>query len=115
MSMLRSLRATLAIICIATTVVACGKGTTDNSQCLSWIKDYSSPAPGYLTLTGGFYSNESILIRDSGGNLLASGTPATDRSSFTFSGLPSGARQLTIIASCDAGQRQIDQGAYTIK
>jgi hypothetical protein len=115
MSHLRALRLTMAACVFAVTAAACSSDPSSENTCRSSIANYSSPATGALTLTGNFYANESILIRDGAGRLLASGTPASDRTAFTLTGLQSGTQTLTVIASCDAGQRQIDQGAYTIK
>jgi hypothetical protein len=76
-----------------------------SSDCFSEVTDYSSPGAGILMLKGHFYHTESILVRDADTHAqVAGGTPDTDRSTFTFTGVPSGSHYYEVIASCDGGQ-----------
>jgi hypothetical protein len=87
-----------------------------DSKCFTILSDVTSPGPGVVTLTGHFFDSESVLIRDaSTNNLLASGTPSTDRSTFTFTGIPSGSQSLDIVVSCDGGQQDMGTRVLTVK
>jgi hypothetical protein len=102
---------------IVTALIAGGTlgcaGDRSSAKCMSTVTGVSSPATGALTLRGNFYSNESIIVRDEQTNTqVASGTPASDRTSFTFTGITSGFHTFEIIASCDAGQ--VDIGGETV-
>ena len=114
----RPVTAAFACLCVAATALACKhNATTDNSggDCRSSLSMFTSPAPGTATLTGKFYWDETILIYDTATNsLVAQGTPATDRTSFTLTGLPSGRRDYVIRASSDGGQETLDEGEFTV-
>lgn len=100
----------------ALSVIGCDERNSTDAQCRSTVDSYTSPATGVLTLQGHFYANESILIRNVQGNaLVASGTPASDRTSFTFTNIPSGTHGYDIIASCDAGQETVTSGVYDVQ
>lgn len=100
---------------LAFSVAGCDERTS-TATCLSTYDSYTSPTTGVLTLQGHFLSNESILVRDAAtNNLVASGTPATDRTSFSFTNIPSGTHGYDIVASCDAGQETIHTGVFDIK
>lgn len=84
-------------------------------DCQSSYVGYTSPAAGTLTLDGEFYPNESILIRDaSTDQLVASGTPASSRSQFTLTGVPSGTHEYKVDVSCQAGNSTIATENFTI-
>ena len=77
----------------------------------------TSPGPGLLRFTGQFYADETVMLQtvtNGVRNTVASGTPATDRTSFTFSGLPSGDRFYYLVISCAAGQDDRGQTNYTV-
>lgn len=101
---------------IAASLLACRDNTSDGpAKCRSTLSLFTSPAPGTVTLKGQFYADESILIYDFATNsIVAQGTPATDRTSFTLTGLPSGQRDYLIKASCANGQETIDEGVFTV-
>lgn len=61
-------------------------------------------------LHGEFHSNESVLVQESDGTVIAEGTPDSDRSTFTFTGVPSGDHNYHIVISCDDGRN--DLGSY---
>jgi hypothetical protein len=87
-----------------------------NSTCFSDLSDVTSPATGVLTLTGHFFDNESIIVRDASTHTqVASGTPATDRPTFTFTSIPSGSHSFDIIASCDNGQEDLGTRVVTVQ
>ena len=77
---------------------------------------FSSPAPGALTLHGQFYANETVIVEYQSGAQTVSvhGTPPTDRTSLTLTGLPSGSRSFDLFASCLAGQDSHDSAVIDI-
>lgn len=107
---------TLSMIAALGTACAILAGCSSDrmaARCSSEVTGATSPATGVLTLTGHFYQNESIIVRDERTSTqVASGTPASDRTSFTFTNIPSGIHTFEIIASCSDGQQ--DVGAETV-
>jgi hypothetical protein len=85
--------------------------------CQTTVTGTTSPTTGALTLNGQFYANETVILQYSDGNQTksATGTPATDRSSFTLTGLPSGDKTYTLIISCAGGQENNGSHLYTVK
>ena len=79
----------------------------------------SSPTVGALTFHGNFYQNETLKLTyvDAGGQAhVVSGTPATDRTTFTLTGLPSGTRVYEISVSCDAnGSHELGNTTLTVQ
>ncbi len=117
MRVTHSAAALLACLCITASALACKTNAADEgtAKCRSRLSSFTSPAPGTLTMRGQFYSDESILLYDTDRNALAAqGTPATDRTSFTFTGLPSGKSYYVIKVSCASGQENLDEGEITI-
>lgn len=110
-----------AAIAATVLVTASLAGCTDDlaqraSECFSDVSGYSSPAAGVLTLQGHFYTTESILVRDATTHAqVAGGTPATDRTSFSFVGLPSGSHSYEIIASCNSGQNTVLTQTFVVQ
>jgi hypothetical protein len=89
-----------------------------SATCLSQIDSAASPVAGALTFYGHFYADESLLLQttqNSQAVTVASGTPATDRTSFTLTGLPSGTTNFFIVFSCKDGQDQRGQHSYFVK
>jgi hypothetical protein len=87
-------------------------------SCLSQIDSAASPVAGALTFYGHFYANESLLLQttqNSQSVTVASGTPATDRTSFTLTGLPSGTTNFFIVFSCRGGQDNRGFHSYFVK
>lgn len=95
---------------------ACGNDENDDI-CATDITGGSSPAPGTLTLSGDFHSNETVILSflDNGVTKQVSGTPATDRSSFTLTGLPTGDVSVSITISCDAGRENNGTRTFTVR
>lgn len=122
MQVRRSVATVYACACVAGALFACKNPTAaEAATCRSSLSRFTSPAPGVVTLTGQFYKTESILIyqfddntSSSASTLVASGTPATDRTTFTFTGLQSGVHYLLIKASCNNGQENLDEGDFTV-
>jgi hypothetical protein len=81
-----------------------------SANCSTTVDNVTSPSSGFAMLHGSFYSNETVIIQESDGTEIAHGTPDSDRSTFTLSGVPSGTHRYRIIVSCDAGQE--DLGTY---
>ncbi|HEY4320923.1 MAG TPA: hypothetical protein VGM77_07025 [Gemmatimonadales bacterium] len=112
----------LMVVLVAYGVSGCGESQMAKAageDCLTTYEGYTSPAVGVVTFTGKFYDNESVLLRDASTHaLVASGTPATDRSSFTFTGIPSGTHDYEVVISCEnatAGQVTDFSGSMTIE
>jgi hypothetical protein len=94
----------------------------DNPKaCETSINDTAtSPAPGALTLQGHFYENETVILGFSdpvtGNPTTVFGTPASNRTSFTLTGLPSGTRTYLISLSCgDNGSHIYNSYSYTVQ
>lgn len=114
----QTLRATALAACTAMTIVACSSNSGESQDiCQTTVTSTSSPTTGALTLTGQFYANETVILQYSDGNQTrsATGTPATDRSSFTLTGLPSGDKTYTLIISCAGGQENNGSHLYSVK
>lgn len=112
----------LVVVLAGYGVTACGESQMAKAageDCLTTYEGYTSPGPGVVTFTGKFYDSESVLLRDAGTHtLIASGTPATDRSSFTFTGIPSGTHDYEVVISCSqvaSGQVTDFSGSMTIQ
>ena len=105
------------MIVLAAMTAACG-GSNPSSQanCQTYSNGHSSPAPGTLTLSGMFYSNESVLLQYTvnGQNKQMPLTPATDRTQVTFTGLPSGSLEYDLVISCSDGQLDLGSRVYVI-
>jgi hypothetical protein len=116
MRLTRPAAAVFASLSVTATVLACKDNPSgEDAKCRSTLSTFTSPAPGVVTLTGHFYSDESIEILDlDASTVVAEGTPATDRTSFTFTGVPSGVRYYLIKVSCSAGQENLDEGDFTV-
>lgn len=78
--------------------------------------DYTSPAPGVLTLKGRFLHAETVILgyTDATGTHALPLTPPDDRASITWIGLPSGTRAYTIRISCESGELDFDE-TYTVQ
>ena len=116
----RSSVSLFVVACTALLSASCGDSTPTEftDKCETDVTGATSPVTGALTLTGNFYANESVLLQylDANGKTQqASGTPATDRTSFTLTGLPSGEKTYTIIISCSEGQENNGSHSYTVK
>ena len=90
-------------------VASCGgPDTTPLANCKTGFTSYTSPVTGAVTFTGNFYANESVILMNQDGQMTyATGTPATDRTSFTLTGLPSGTQRYQFVVSCADGQVSI--------
>ena len=110
-----------AAVMAAALITAAISGCSDDlaqraTECFSDVTGYTSPAAGVLTLQGHFYTTESILVRDAATHVqVAGGTPATDRTSFTFTSMPSGSHYYEIIASCNSGQNAVLTQTFVIQ
>jgi hypothetical protein len=112
--------ASIALVLVALLAAGCedlidatnGSGVTD--QCKTDVTRITSPAVGAVTLAGQFYSSESVIIRD-GTTQIASGTPASDRTAFTFTGVPSGTHSWHVIISCDKGQDDLGALQFVVQ
>jgi hypothetical protein len=116
--MMQRLKYATAAVLVLTAAAACdnSRDPEEPAECKTFITGHSSPAPGVLTLTGDFFSDETVLLRyTSGGhNQQLTLTPATDRTQVTFTGLPSGSIEIDVLASCDEGQQDLGTKAYDI-
>lgn len=81
--------------------------------------DPTSPAPGVMTVTGHFFSTESVVVRytdpATGEVQSAIVTPPTDRTSITFTGLPSGTITYLFTLSCAQGTHVVGKKTVTVK
>lgn len=108
----------LALAVVATLIASCGSDESD-PECLTSVdqNSYSSPLPGALTLNGHFFANESVVLTkvvNGAQSAFGQGTPATDRTSFTLTGLPSGTHQLFIRISCGDGESIFGPFPFTV-
>ncbi|MEP6833076.1 MAG: hypothetical protein ABJB74_06760 [Gemmatimonas sp.] len=89
----------------------------DQDICKTTVTAATSPVTGALTLSGMFYANETVILSysENGVTKQVQGTPATDRTAFTLTGLPSGDQSVTVIISCDAGRENNGSRTYTVK
>jgi hypothetical protein len=106
---------------------ACGSNNTDNGSATCQTSlDYesagaasvNSPATGVLTFTGQFYTTESMILGytdNAGAHHSTPITPTSDRTSLSFTGLPSGVRTYTVTISCEAGQDSRTTGNFSVK
>jgi hypothetical protein len=88
------------------------------ATCYSQIDSAASPAVGALTFYGHFSANESLLLQttqNSKSVTVATGTPATDRTSLTLTGLPSGTTNFFVVFSCQGGQDNRGFHSYFVK
>lgn len=101
--------------------MACGpSGPTqeNNAVCKTRITGSSSPAPGFLTLTGQFYPDETVRLQHIVNGQFqtdALGTPASARTSFTLNPLPSGTRTYDVVISCEGGQQDLGNMDFTVQ
>lgn len=51
------------------------KSGVEPGQCESVVDSVTSPSPGFAMLHGEFHSNESVIIQESDGTVIAEGTP----------------------------------------
>ena len=97
--------ATIAIASACKDPNADAMGST--ATCFTTIDSASSPVKGALTFYGHFYPDESLLLQQTqnGSSVtIAQGTPATERTTFTLTGLPSGTNSFLRVVSCKNGQ-----------
>jgi hypothetical protein len=96
-------------------------GDDNPNACETSIDDTAtSPAPGALTLQGHFYEDETVILGYSdpvtGNPRTVFGTPASNRTSFTLTGLPSGTRTYLITLSCgENGSHIYNSYSYTVQ
>jgi hypothetical protein len=106
----------LALLC---TIVAFGCGddqeSTDPVTCETEVSSITSPAPGTATMHGDFFHDESVIIQETDGTVIAQGTPDSDRNAFTLTGVPSGAHHYEIVISCDAGRENLGGFDFNIQ
>jgi hypothetical protein len=99
-------------------VIGCGSDSEDgdgpSADCRTSVESISSPSAGFAMLHGSFYSDESVIIQETDGTVIAQGTPDSDRSTFTLSGVPSGDNHYEIIISCDAGRNDLGTFQFQI-
>lgn len=75
----------------------------------------TSPSAGFAMLHGNFYSDESVIIQETDGTVIAQGTPDSDRSTFTLGGVPSGTHNYQIVISCDDGRDNLGSFSFTVQ
>jgi hypothetical protein len=103
-----------SMVLMAAGAIACS-GTPDR-ECFSSLSSITSPAPNTITLHGSFYSNESLIVSlVNSPQHVASGTPASDRDTFTLTGIPSGYAVYSVTASCDQGQQSLGSAGVTVQ
>ena len=98
-------------------VAACGdRPAPSKGSCNTTVTSAASPAPGVLTLTGTFSPDESVLLTYTAGGEPKTlvGTPATARTQFTFTGLPSGSVVYDLTISCASGQDERGNRTYFV-
>ena len=105
----------LSLVIVAGSQLACDPSKVSTDKCKTDITDFSSPAPGALTLKGHFYADESVIVTSSKATQSVSGTPATDRTSFTLANLPSGEQSVHIVISCNGGQEDLGSPTVTVQ
>jgi hypothetical protein len=116
-------RTLFASACIVALVVACGNDFDDTitpKTCTTLVDraTLSSPEGGVVTAQGEFPPDESILMRfvTNGATRTATGEISGDRKTATFRGLPTGALEVTFIASCDeVGQDVLGSAQITVQ
>ena len=95
-------------------VLGCGDDSENpngpSADCSTSVDNVTSPGAGFAMLHGSFYDNESVIIQETDGTVIAQGTPDSNRSTFTLGGVPSGTHRYEIVISCDAGRN--DLGTY---
>ncbi len=113
---MRSSVAALSITAFALLAGACHTDSETGVQhmCKTDVSSITSPAPGVITLMGKFYADESVIVT-AGGVQVGSGTPASDRTAFSFINVPSGSQTLEVIASCQGGQDHIASETVVVK
>jgi hypothetical protein len=102
-------------VIVAGSQLACDPSKVSTDKCKTDITNFTSPAPGALTMSGHFYANESVIITSSKSTQSVSGTPATDRTSFTLVNLPSGEQSVHVVISCDGGQEDLGSQTVTVQ
>ena len=116
----------VAIVLWLVAAGACSSTSTESSSTCQTSLDYESaggasvqsPATGVLTFTGQFYTTETMLLGytdNAGAHHLIPITPTSDRTSLSFTGLPSGVRTYTVTISCEAGQDTRNSGNFNVK
>lgn len=104
-----------------TAILGCSSSRDEQgtgADCRSSLTSYSSPATGVLTLTGSFYSDETVYLTDTTQDRQdkqATVTPPSDRNSVTFASLPSGTLSYNVTFSCSEGQEDTGDHTYVIK
>jgi hypothetical protein len=95
------------------TTLGCGSDNSEEpgASCNTDVTSVDSPAAGYATLHGSFFSNETVIIQETDGTVISQGTPDSDRNAFTLGGVPSGTHTYEIVISCDAGRDNL--GSFT--
>jgi hypothetical protein len=107
---------TLALLC---TIAAFGCGSDEESPgqvtCSTEVTSITSPAPGVATMHGDFLSDESVIIQETDGTVIAQGTPDSDRNAFTLTGVPSGDHHYEIVISCGGGRENLGSFDFNIQ
>ena len=102
----------IAVLCAIVGLGCSGDSEKPTVSCDTSVDDLiTSPAPGVATLHGEFFSNETVIVQETDGTVIASGTPDSNRNAFSFTGIPSGTHRYEIVISCDAGREEI--GGFT--
>jgi hypothetical protein len=105
----------LPLIIVVGAQAACDPSKVSTDTCKTDITDFSSPAPGQLRMTGHFYADESVIISSNSLPQAVSGTPTSERTTFTLGGLPSGEQTLHIRISCNGGQEDLGSQVVTVE
>lgn len=109
--------ATMVMFLAIASALGCGSDNTEEpgANCNTDVDaGVTSPAPGNATLHGQFYSDETVIIQETDGTVISSGTPNSDRDAFTLSGVPSGTHTYEIVISCDGGRENLGSFTFTI-
>lgn len=60
-------------------------------------------------------NDETVIIQETDGTVIAQGTPDTNRNAFTLAGVPSGDHHYEIVISCDAGPENLGGFDFNIQ
>jgi hypothetical protein len=88
-------------------VLGCGEDSENGdgpANCDTSVDSVTSPSPGFATMHGSFFGDESVIIQETDGTVISQGTPSDHRDAFTLSGVPSGHHRYEIVVSCDGGR-----------
>jgi hypothetical protein len=86
-----------------------------SGNCSTTVDSITSPGAGFAMLHGSFYSDETVIIQETDGTVISQGTPDSNRSTFTLSGVPSGTHRYQIVVSCDSGRDNLGSFDFVVQ